>query len=275
MASGVFSTFRMTDFMVRRKKTAADLTVDGTLIARIAKFGQALMEQLTVNEITIPGGLLGPKSITTGHLSDGAVDGFPITGPNIQTDAGSSVGLKLNAGGLYAYDSHGNVTVAISREGQVFFGAGSVDGSSISDGTISPDQLDIDGTVDALTQSKLGSVINVGGNSSVTNAISNAVDPISKDLQQTQQDLSTQRAYFRFEADANNEPVVTLGATKSPSQLRLTNDQIELVNNNVVVSVWNSGVMRVSQMQVESVVIGNHLLQSMGDGDTIIRWVGN
>lgn len=81
-------------------------------------------------------------SVSTGTLnikgavqSGGAISGGTITGATVQTTSKDKRGIKLTNGGLTAYDTAGNPTVAIGTDGTATF-KGKVESSTFNGGTI-------------------------------------------------------------------------------------------------------------------------------------------
>ena len=212
-------------------------------------------------------------SVDTPNLTATAIDTMTITGSTFQTSADEHTGIKATPLGIIAYDAAGNPTVSIGVDGTLTLGADVVDGSAIADGTVPGSALDTADVVDTLTQSTLATQLDMSTNASVSNAIGNAVTPVSAQAQATAKGLAQQQAYFRFAPDTYGQPVVTLGASNSPNQLRLTNTEVDLLQGGYIVSRWTAGRMEVSQMKVTSIIIGNHQLESLGNGQTVVRAV--
>lgn len=73
---------------------------------------------------------LKANAITGGKMQVGALDGFIITGATVQTSRTANAGVKMNADGIFAYDSDGYKTVSITGQG------GYISGYTIRGGVI-------------------------------------------------------------------------------------------------------------------------------------------
>lgn len=213
-------------------------------------------------------------AVIAGNIEATAIDGMTITGPTVQTDADASTGLKITQLGLIAFNADGDPSVWIGRDGTMSLGAGILNGRALAAGTVTPDALDMDSTVPALAQAGIADALDLSNNSSVGSAISTAVTPVQEQVQSTADGLAQQQAYFRFQQDTNGNPVLALGASTSPNQLRLTNEEVALLQGGYVVSRWNSGRMEVSQMKVNSIIIGNHQLETLNSVETVVKSLG-
>lgn len=214
---------------------------------------------------------LKDNTVTAGTIMATAIDGMTITGATIQTDTDDSTGLKVTPLGLIAFNSDGDPSVWIGRDGTMSLGAGSLDGSALAPGTITPDAIDLDSTASALAQAGLADQLDMSNNTSVAGAIDTAVSPVQEQVQANAKGLAQQQAYFRFQQDSSGNPVLALGASNSPNQLSLTNSEIDLLQGGYIVSRWTSGRMEVNEMKVASIVIGNHQLQALNSTETVVR----
>ena len=216
---------------------------------------------------------LKDNTVTAGTIVATAIDGMTITGATLQTDADDSTGLKVTPLGLIAFNTDGDPSVWIGRDGTMTLGAGSLDGSALAPGTITPDAIDLDSTASALAQAGIADQLDMSNNASMSDAIDTAISPVQDQVQATAKGLAQQQAYFRFQQDRSGNPVLALGASNSPNQLKLTNTEIDLLQGGYIVSRWTSGRMEVNEMKVSSIIIGNHQLQALGNGETIVRAV--
>lgn len=217
---------------------------------------------------------LKDNTVTAGTIVATAIDGMTITGATLQTDADASTGLKVTPLGLIAYNTDGDASVWIGRDGTMSLGAGSLNGTALASGTVDPTALDMGSTVPALAQAGIADALDLSNNTSVSAAVSTAIAPVQSQAAATAQGLAQQQAYFRFQQDSSGNPVLALGASTSPNQLRLTNEEVSLLQGGYVVSRWNAGRMEVSQMKVNSIIIGNHQMETLNSVETVVKSLG-
>lgn len=217
---------------------------------------------------------LKDNTVTAGTIVATAIDGMTITGATLQTDEDDSTGLKVTPLGLIAFNTDGDASVWIGRDGTMSLGAGSLNGTALASGTVDPTALDMGSTVPALAQAGIADALDLSNNTSVSAAVSTAIAPVQSQAAATAQGLAQQQAYFRFQQDSSGNPVLALGASTSPNQLRLTNEEVSLLQGGYVVSRWNAGRMEVSQMKVNSIIIGNHQMETLNSVETVVKSLG-
>lgn len=158
---------------------------------------------------------------------------------------------------LAEHMSAGSVTTNALQAGSVtteILDAGAVRAENIYAGAIQVSHL----------SPSVGSSIDISANSSV-NILINKTNQLEGDLGETTNAVNQLTTYYSFGPDG-----AIIGQTDSAFKLHLKNDRIEILENGIVVSYWDSGRMVVRSFVGEEVVLGNHKLEKYGTG-TVVR----
>lgn len=169
-------------------------------------------------------------------ISEGMIGQGAITAPHLS--AGSVTANALQAGSVTAD--------AIA--------AGSILADKIGAGQIQTNHLSAD----------VGASLDISSNASV-NILINRTDTLEGDLASTQGAITDLQTYYSFTSEG-----AVIGKTDSAFKLFLKNDRIEILENNTVVSYWDSGQMVVKRFVGEEVVLANHKIEKYNSG-TIVK----
>jgi len=188
--------------------------------------------------------------------------------PNSLIVNGAITADKIGAGevvaGKLAADS---VAAANIQAGAVTAGkiaAGSVTAEEIAAATITGDLIAA-GTITVLNLSAdVGGQLNISANDTVSILVGQ-ISGVAGDLDSTSSELQEMRTYYDFGPDG---AIIT--NPDSPYQLKLSNDQIQMLELGNEVSYWNSGTLYVRSFVGDEVVLGNHKLEKYGTG-TVVR----
>lgn len=142
--------------------------------------------------------------------------------------------------------------------------AGSVTANELAVGSVNANHI-VAGAIQVSHLSpSVGSSIDISANSSV-NILINRADTTDANLANTNGTLNQLTTYYSFGPDG-----AIIGKSDSAFKLALKNDRIEISENGVVVSYWDSGRMVVPSFVGEEVVLGNHKLEKYSTG-TVVR----
>lgn len=205
---------------------------------------------------------------------DDALAQATFTGNTVQTDAADNTGVKMFTQGIVAYDATGNPTVFISQDGTIYFAQAVIDGDALVDGTVTGQKIDAATVITSLIQAGIAGVLDLSANDSINLLIGDATDPLASQIADASDGLATQQAYFRFEQDADGNPVLTLGSQLSPFQFQITNGQAAIIRDGTVISHWDASGMYADHFAVgDDITIGNHKFMKDGANRTVIKAV--
>jgi len=196
-----------------------------------ARFMQVAVVSARQDSILFVDDVVAREVISEGMIGQGAV-----TAPHLS--AGSVTANALQAGSVTA-DA---------------LAAGSVVADKIGAGEIQTNHLSSD----------VGASLDISSNASV-NILINRTDTLEGDLESTQGAITDLQTYYSFTSEG-----AVIGKTDSAFKLFLKNDRIEILENNVVVSYWDSGQMVVKRFVGEEVVLANHKIEKYTTG-TIVK----
>jgi hypothetical protein len=199
-----------------------------------------LIDDLTFYK-RIPGSLIVDGAITADKI--GALE---ITAGKLSVDAVSA--SNIQAGAVTAGKVAAGVITALE------LAAGSVLADKIAAGAITTSKL----------AAEVGKQLDISSNNTV-NIIVGQIDTVSTDLNDTSGTLAQMMTYYEFGPTG-----AIISSPGSPFQLALRSDRIEMLEQGVAVSYWNSGQMHVRSFVGEEVVLGNHKLEKYLTG-TVVR----
>lgn len=197
-----------------------------------------------------------------------AVLSLILTGPLIETNPGESLGIKVAAGGIVAYDDTGDVTMLVDAlTGQVYFRDGLIDGSVIATGTIQATAIEAGAAFVDLVQSISGQ-LDLSANSSVQIVVGNGLIPLQSQIDGIDAGLADQRVYFTFDSNG-----FTVSQPDDPMAFRVGAGVASILANGNVVSYWNESQFVVPSIAIEEGRIGNHQVSPEGTDSTVWRAV--
>lgn len=142
--------------------------------------------------------------------------------------------------------------------------AGAVNADAIAAGAITADKIAAGSITSNKLSSEVGASLDISSNSSI-NLIVDRQDAVEGDVAGVQGDVESLKTYYSFGPEG-----AIIGQTDSAFKLVLKNDQIQILENGVVVSYWDSGQMVVDRFVGNEVVLANHKFETYGTG-TIVK----
>lgn len=133
--------------------------------------------------------------------------------------------------------------------------AGSVLADKIGAGEIQTNHLAAD----------VGQSLDITSNASV-NILIDRTDLLREDVDTNTESVTDLMTYYSFGPDG-----AIIGQTDSAFKLFLKNDRIEILENGIVVSYWDSGRMVVPSFVGQEVVLVNHKFEAYGTGTVVKR----
>lgn len=191
----------------------------------------------------IPGSLIVDGAITAGKIQAGAVTAEAIAADSI---AAESIQADAVTADKIAADTITGELIA----------AATITGDLIAAGTIEVTNLD----------PGIGGQLDISANDSV-NILVGQLSDLSDDQDDTDSSLQDMQTYYQFGPSG-----AIVSSPSSPFAIHIASDKIEILQNSVPVSYWNSGQMYVNSFIGTEVVLGNHKLEKYGTG-TVVRTV--
>lgn len=148
--------------------------------------------------------------------------------------------------------------------------AGSVGTVQLADGAITADKIRANTITAAHLSADVGKSLDISANDAV-NILVSKTDATSTALSATTTKVNNLSAYFSFDATG-----LTIGQPGNSNQLRLTNDQIQMLGGAGILAYWQGQTMTVDNTNISStLVIGNHQFKKdPTTGRTLVKKVG-
>lgn len=141
--------------------------------------------------------------------------------------------------------------------------AGSVTADALAAESITADKIGAGEIQTSHLAADVGASLDISSNASV-NILINRTDTLEDDLDGVQGAVTDLQTYYSFTSEG-----AIIGKTDSAFKLFLKNDRIEILENGVVVSYWDSGQMVVKRFLGEEVVLANHKIEKYGTGTVV------
>lgn len=152
----------------------------------------------------------------------------------------------------------GAVTTEVLAAGSVtadILAAGSVETNHLTAGSVQTNHL----------SPAVGDELYLGANSTIQLVVGQ-IEDVSTTLDETNSSLSSMQTIYSFDADR-----ALISSPDSSFATAIRNDRIEMLENDNVVSYWNSGQLWVGQFIGEKVTLGRHQLEQFSANDTVVR----
>lgn len=153
--------------------------------------------------------------------------------------------------------------------GQVTFdnmAGNSIDSNNIRSNAIQTNHVDAGAITVTHLAPSVGDTINIAGNVSIQ-SVEALVDNVAGNLDTTNGTIAEMRTYYEFGPTG-----AVISTPGSPFATAIRNDRIEMLENGNVISYWNSGKMVVNQLEVSTIILGNHQIEKI-TGGTIVKAV--
>lgn len=142
--------------------------------------------------------------------------------------------------------------------------AGSIDTPLLRASSVTADILAGGSVLTRHLSPDVGGELDISANDAI-NLLVGQIAGVDESQQGTAGSLANMQTYYKFGAGG-----ATISSPGSVFELKLTNSEIQMLQNGNKVSYWNSGTMYVDSFVGESVVLGNHQLVKYGTG-TVVR----
>jgi phage minor structural protein len=89
-------------------------------------------------------------------------------------------------------------------------------------------------------------------------------------LDELSEDMAAFKTTFQFSAEG-----MEIGRAESPFKLKLTNDKMSFMDSGVEIAYFSTQKMYITEAEIlNSIKVGNHLIEKYDDTTTLVRWVG-
>jgi molecular chaperone GrpE (heat shock protein) len=89
-------------------------------------------------------------------------------------------------------------------------------------------------------------------------------------LDELSEDMAAFKTTFQFSAEG-----MEIGRAESPFKLKLTNDKMSFMDSGVEIAYFSTQKMYITEAEIlNSIKVGNHLIEKYDDTITLVRWVG-
>ena len=112
----------------------------------------------------------------------------------------------------------------------------------------------------------------------VSETLTSRADSTDAALASTQEtlasEISERRSYMRFE-ESGGSPMLALGSSDSPAQMRLTNSQLQFLYQDEVMAHMGSDALHISNADVTSALtMGDWAVVPRSNGNLSVKWMG-
>lgn len=112
----------------------------------------------------------------------------------------------------------------------------------------------------------------------VSETLTTRADSTDAALASTQEtlasEISERRSYMRFE-ESGGSPMLALGSSDSPAQMRLTNSQLQFLYQDEVMAHMGSDALHISNADVTSALtLGDWAVVPRSNGNLSVKWMG-
>lgn len=112
----------------------------------------------------------------------------------------------------------------------------------------------------------------------VSETLTTRADSTDAALASTQEtlasEISERRSYMRFE-ESGGSPMLALGSSDSPAQMRLTNTQLQFLYQSEVMAYMSSDALHISNADVTSALtMGDWAVVPRSNGNLSVKWMG-
>lgn len=209
-----------------------------TVTGKVYCVDDVSMYKMSDGELIVDGAItaqmIGAEQVTATHLSAGSIATEHLQAQSIVTE-------KLAADSVTANE----------------IAAGSIETNHIVAGAIQVSHLSpsVGGSIDISANESINLIVGAGG----------LIEGLQDGLDSTSGDVEALYTYYNFTAEG-----AVIGKAESAFKLKLKNDRVQILENDTVVSEWDSGRMRVDSFVGEEVVLGNHMIVKE-NGGTVVR----
>lgn len=112
----------------------------------------------------------------------------------------------------------------------------------------------------------------------VSETLTTRADSTDAALASTQEtlasEISERRSYMRFE-ESGGSPMLALGSSDSPAQMRLTNTQLQFLYQQEVMAYMSSDALHIANADVTSALtMGDWAVVPRSNGNLSVKWMG-
>lgn len=110
--------------------------------------------------------------------------------------------------------------------------------------------------------------------STISPAIEANADAISNVSDVIAQEITVRKSFMRFGEEDSN-PTLTLGKTDSPAQMQLTNERLQFLYQDAVVSYVSGTTEHINNVEIiQQLLMGGFAFVPRANGNLAIKWVG-